>query len=82
MVQNEIIERLKFYAITETNPNQFFCYNINSIVDLEARLLYFSSKYQLKAAWYELIENGIVKENRRIDLVSFYDSGEALIMNK
>ena len=81
METTQVIERLKFYAVTDQNPNKFFCFRINSIVDLEQRLLYFSAKYQLKAAWYELIVDGEVQENRRIDLDSFYASGEALIIS-
>ena len=69
-----ISERLKFYAdVSEKNKNKFFCFKINSILDLENRLIYWMSKMYIRAAWYECIEDNKVVDNKKIDLVTFTD---------
>ena len=73
------IERLKFYADTKTEKNKFFCFKINSIMDLEARLIYFFKIMNIRAAWYECLdENRRVIENSKIDLNHFVDFKEVL----
>lgn len=79
------IERLKFYADTDTEKNKLFCFKINSIVDLPERLRYFLESKRfgyIRAAYYECIENNVVVENRKIDLVSFADYGETTFIKE
>jgi hypothetical protein len=73
-----VIERLKFYADTDTVKNKHFCFTINSILDLEKRLLYWMQRVEVRAAWYECLENGKSVSNQRIDLISFIDTHEIL----
>jgi hypothetical protein len=69
-----ITERLKFYAdVSEKTKNKFFCFKINSILDLENRLKYWMSRMYIRAAWYECIEDNKVIDNRKIDLSAYTD---------
>ena len=69
---DKISERLKFYAdVSENKKNKFFCFQINSIMDIESRLKYWMSKMYIRAAYYECKINGETVENRKIDLNQF-----------
>ena len=69
-----VIERIKFYAdVSDSVKNKFFCFRINSIFDLENRVRYWTSKFYIRAMWYECVEDGNVVNNEKIDLVSFTD---------
>jgi hypothetical protein len=74
--KNIVIERLKFYADTDKEKNKYFCFTINSIMDLEERLKYFAQRMYIRSAWYECIENGKTTSNQRIDMVTFTDYNE------
>jgi hypothetical protein len=74
-------ERLKFYADTPQQKNKFFCFTINSMFDLEARLNYWLSKFYIRAAWYECKEDGKVISNDKIDLIAFVDYKEVKFIN-
>lgn len=71
------IERVKFYADTDKEKNKFYCWKINSILDLEDTLINFMSKgWLIRSAWYEKFDNetGEVLENTRIsDLQRIFD---------
>ena len=71
---NITVERLKFYADTDTQKNKYFVFKINSIVDLPERLKYWSERVYIRSAYYEAIENGTVIQNEKIDLVDFTDN--------
>ena len=71
-----ITERIKFYADTDKQKNKFYCFKINSIMDLQPRLMYWMKKVYIRAAWYECIDNGIVVNNDKIDLVLLLDYNE------
>jgi len=74
-----IIERLKFYADTETEKNKYFCWKINSIMDLETRLKYWMKKMYLRSAWYECIDTDTGETtNQRIDLNVFTEQEEVI----
>jgi len=66
-------EFLKFYADTPSEQNKLFTWKINSIFDLEARLMYWRKKYYVRAAWYVVKENGVVVSSQKIDLVLHLD---------
>jgi hypothetical protein len=75
------MERLKFYADTPRGEkNKYFCFKINSILDLEGRLIYWLKKgMYIRSAWYESIdeETGLI-QNQKIDLVKFVDERQVL----
>jgi hypothetical protein len=78
-----IIERIKFYADLQSGEkNKYFCFTINSIMELEGRLKYFMKKMYIRSAWYECIENGKVISNDRIDLTHYIDNNEAIFIKK
>jgi hypothetical protein len=66
-------EYLKFYAKIDGSPDRLFNYSINSIIDLPARLKYFTERYEIKAAWYVCID-GMEKTEQRIDMNNYYQS--------
>jgi hypothetical protein len=73
------MERLKFYADTSKEKNKFFCWKINSIMDLESRLEYWMKRVYIRAAWYECIDTDTGEViNQRIDLVHFTDYQQIL----
>jgi len=76
----ETIEYLKFYAVgnidSKTGNDKLFTWKINSIIDLPARLKYFASKYEIKAAWYVCRENGKVVANQKIDMNLWYSDSD------
>ncbi len=79
------MERLKFYADTpDGKKNKFFCWTINDILDLPARLNYFANKgYYIRAAWYEYVDDETkVKENQEIDLVEFFENRSSALFTK
>jgi len=78
----KLVERLKFYADTPNGDvNKFFCFTIPSIVEIQARLLYFmKKKWYIRSAWYECIENGKVTSNQKIDLVTFCSDNEQVVL--
>lgn len=64
-------ERLKFYADTSIEKNKYFCFEIVSILELQAALWRFFDKgWNIRAAWYEKInlENGNVVENSKLNV--------------
>lgn len=79
------MERLKFYADTpDGKKNQRFCWTINSIVDIPARLNYFTNKgYYLRAAWYEYVDEETgEKDNQQIDLIEYYEDRSNVLFTK
>lgn len=64
--------RLKFYANTPKNEiNKYFCWEIESIFQLEDRIKHFIRKgYWIKAAYFENIniETGEILENSKVDI--------------
>jgi len=69
--ENIIQERLKFYADTEDAPNQYFCYKLGSIIDLNPSIYRFLLRgWRIRAAWYEVInmETGEVLENTKLNM--------------
>lgn len=77
-----IIERIKFYAdLQNGTKNKYFCFKINSIMELEKALIYFSQRVSIRAAWYECIEGDKVQSNERIDLETFYNFHQSLFLN-
>jgi len=77
-----MIELLNFYADTAKEKNKFFSWKINSIMDLESRLLYWSHKYYIRSAWYQCKDKGQIIENSKIDLVQFNDAHEVILTKK
>ena len=69
--QPKLIERLKFYCDTDKEKNKFMVWTVNNIFDLEGRLLYWMKLVTIRAAWYEVIEDGKCTQNERIDLNRF-----------
>lgn len=71
------MERLKFYADNKelNQVNKLFVFNISGILDLGNVLLRFSSRVNyIRAAWYEFVNTDTGEiENRRIDLIYFYE---------
>jgi hypothetical protein len=65
------IERLKFYCDTDKEKNKLMTWSINSIFDLETRIKYWMKKVVIRSAWYEVVEEGKVVSNQRIDLEQF-----------
>jgi hypothetical protein len=50
-------ERLKFYADTTQAKNQYFCWELSSILTLkEALHRFFSKGWYIRSAWYEKID--------------------------
>jgi len=79
------MERLKFYAdLPDGKKNKFFCWKINSIMDISARLSYFTNRgYYLRSAWYEHVDEDTgVKENREIDLIEYYEDRSNVLFTK
>jgi hypothetical protein len=78
----KLVERLKFYADTPNgDKNKFFCFKIPSIIEIDKRLLYFMKKnWYIRSAWYECIEDGKVKNNWQIDLVTFCSDNEQTVI--
>jgi hypothetical protein len=76
-----INEYLKFYGDTEEIKNKLYTWKINSIMDLENRLKYWSQRVVMRAAWYVVKEDGKPTQSTRIDLVSFFSSGETLLLS-
>jgi len=77
-----VIERLKFYADTDKEKNKFFCWKINSIMDLDARLKYFMSKMYIRSAWYEFIDTETGEtSNQSIDLDVYAQTKEILFVS-
>jgi hypothetical protein len=69
-------EFIKFYGDTPEIPNKLYTWRINSIMDLEARLKYWSQRVYIRAAWYVLKENGKVTQCSRIDLDMYFNYQE------
>lgn len=67
-------EELRFYADTDQEKNKLFVWRIRSIVDLPARIKYFASKFEIKAAWYVVHEDSKMISNQRIDMIGWYNS--------
>ena len=67
-------ERLKFYCDTGTERNKLMTWKINSIFDLEDRVRYWMKRVTIRAAWYEVCENGKVVTNQKIDLDRFTET--------
>ena len=79
------MERLKFYADTPRgDKNKFFCWKIDSILDLEKRLLYWMEQgYYIRAAWYEYVDEETgEKQNDKIDLIEFCESKAVFFTKK
>ena len=70
-MENNHVERLKFYCDTDTEKNKLMTWSINNIFDLEKRLLYWIKRVTIRSAWYEVVEDGKVVSNQRIDLEQF-----------
>lgn len=51
---NTYINKLKFYAdCADGSRNKLFSWSINSVIDVESRIIYFLKKgYQIKAAYF------------------------------
>ena len=77
-----VTERIKFYADTKEQKNKFFCFKINSIMDLQPRMMYWMKKVYIRSAWYECIENDVVISNDKIDLTQLVDGGEPRFITK
>ena len=72
-------DRLKFYADTPKKKNEYFCFELSSILTLkEALWRFFDKGWNIRSAWYEKVEIGVdletgeiiktVLENTRLDL--------------
>jgi hypothetical protein len=68
------VERLKFYCDTDKEKNKLMTWSINNIFDLEERIKYWMKKVTIRSAYYEVIENGKVVSNQRIDLERFTEN--------
>lgn len=78
-----IKEYIKFYAdLNDGTRNKYFCFQINSIMNLNERLNYWSSKMYIRAAWYECKDGIQVLSNEKIDLVHFTDEKNAIFIKK
>jgi hypothetical protein len=65
---------LNFFAVNPDGGKDIFrSFTINDIMDLEKRLEYWISKYEIKAAYYQYKENGKVITNDKINMVEFYE---------
>jgi hypothetical protein len=67
-------ERLKFYADTDQAKNQYFCWELTSILSLKDALWRFFSKgWNIRSAWYEKIdtETGEV-ENTKLNVSDLF----------
>jgi len=76
---------LKFYADTPRGEkNKYFCFSINSIMDIEARLLYWMQKgFYVRAAYYEFVDDETSETtNQQIDLIEFCESKAVLFTKK
>ena len=65
------LERVKLYADTPTAKNVFFCWKLNSLLDLQACLFrHFGYGWNVRAAYYEKIDlhTGEILENTKINL--------------
>lgn len=67
-------ERLKFYCDTDKEKNKLMTWSINNIFDLEKRIKYWMERVTIRSAWYEVIEDGKVVSNQRIDLEQFTEN--------
>lgn len=79
------MERLKFYADTPRGEkNKLFSWTIKSILDLPARLNYFTNKgYYIRSAWYESIDEDTgEKTNQQIDLIEYYEDRSNVLFTK
>ena len=47
-----IIEKLKFYADTGLERNQFFCWNVSILNLQDALFRFFAKGWVIRAAWY------------------------------
>jgi len=69
-----VTERLKFYADTDQAKNQYFCWELTSILSLKDALWRFFSKgWNIRSAWYEKIdtETGEV-ENTKLNVSDLF----------
>lgn len=70
-----IRERLKFYADTPQAKNQFFCWNLSSILTLQDALWRFFDKgWAIRSAWYEKVDTDTGEvENTRLNIQEQFD---------
>ena len=70
-----IQERLKFYADTDKAKNQYFCWNLNSVLSLkEALWRFFDKGWSIRSAWYEKIDTETGEtENSKLNIQALFD---------
>ncbi len=67
-------ERLKFYADTDMAKNQYFCWDLSSILTLkEALWRFFSKGWNIRSAWYEKIDTDTGEtENTKLNVPDLF----------
>ena len=67
-------ERLKFYADTDKAKNQYFCWELSSILTLkEAIWRFFLKGWNIRSAWYEKIDTDTGEtENIKINIPDLF----------
>ena len=67
-------ERLKFYADTAQAKNQYFCWELSSILTLkEALHRFFAKGWYIRSAWYEKIDTDTGEtENTKLNVPDLF----------
>lgn len=67
-------ERLKFYADTDKAKNQYFCWELSSILTLkEAIWRFFSKGWYIRSAWYEKTDTDTGEtENNKLNITDLF----------
>jgi hypothetical protein len=70
-----VTERLKFYADTDKAKNQYFCWNLSSVLSLkEALWRFFDKGWSIRSAWYEKIDTETGEtENSKLNIQALFD---------
>jgi hypothetical protein len=70
-----VTERLKFYADTDQGKNQYFCWNLSSVLSLKDALWRFFDKgWSIRSAWYEKIDTETGEaENSKLNIQALFD---------